>query len=236
MDTHSISPFLSFHSTPRYTSLCLLDDADFRGSQHTAVEHESDLHDLPHGAWLLFRIRILEQRLVLGGIEDVAGFLAKLGQTILSERLEETVLRHFDAFVERGQHGMVLGILAQFFRHGIQGARQVVGDIEQGLGKFLNGKVAGRLDIALGDAADVFLLGIRTQESLLQFRHLLLELLQFDLLFIHGFLLGCGFVLGFGFICGRGIGLVRRLGVVAFLFVCVGRRSKETGIATSWNA
>lgn len=159
-----------------YLHLGVLDDADLGGAQDAAVELEARLLDKEDGVVLLVGLGGHEGGLVLVGVELFALGLEAL-EAVLGEGLDEDALGHLEALVEVDELLDVVVLLGGVDLVGGdvgEGAVEVIDALDEVLGELLDGKVAGRLDLALGavlevaevgDGAEALVLLVRDAQS-----------------------------------------------------------------------
>lgn len=137
--------------------LSILDDANLGSTEDATVELEALLLDKEYGVVLLVGLGRHEGSLVLVGVELFARGLEAL-QAVLGEGLDEDVLGHLEALVQVDELLDVVVLVGGVELLGGdvgQGAVEVVHAVDEVLGELLDGKVAGRLDLALGAVLEV---------------------------------------------------------------------------------
>jgi hypothetical protein len=149
--------------------LFVLDDADLGGAEGAAVELEALLLDHEDGAVLLVGHGGHKGGFMLVGVELFALGVDAL-EAVLGEGLDELGLGHLEALVQVGEVLQVLRLLGGVELLGGDAGEGVVEDVDaldEVLGEALDGKVAGRLDLALsavlqvaevGDGAEALIL------------------------------------------------------------------------------
>lgn len=147
--------------------LGVLDDANLGSAENAAIELEALLLDKEDGVIVLVRLRGHKGGLVLIGVELFAGRVEAL-ETVLGEGLHEDVFRHLQAIVEVDEVLSLLRLVGELLGRNVgEGAVEIVDAVHEVLGKLLDGKVAGRFDLALcavlevaevGDCAEAFIL------------------------------------------------------------------------------
>lgn len=164
----------------REKSLFVVHDTDLGGPQHASVKAEALLLRVEHGIVLLVGHGRHKRRLVLVGVELVAGRVEAF-EAVLLERLHQHGLGHLEA-VDEVDKVLVGGLSStrcigasfggrlfeRLLRHHGQRAVQVVDAVDKVLGELGNGKVAGRLDLALGALLQVAEVGDRPEVFVLE--------------------------------------------------------------------
>lgn len=135
--------------------LGVLDDANLGSAEDAAVELEALLLDKEDEVVVLVGLGSHKGGFVLVGVELFAGGVDAL-EAVLGEGRHENVLGHLEAVVQVGEVLGLLGLVGEFLgRDGGESAVEVVNALDEVLGELLDGKVARRLDLALGAVLEV---------------------------------------------------------------------------------
>lgn len=137
--------------------LSVLNNTDLGGAQHPAIELEALLLNEEDGVLLLVGLGSHEGGLLLVGVELLTLGAQSL-EAVFLEGGHEDVLGHLEALVQVGEIlevlGAVLGVQLLLGDH-VQGTVKVIDAVDEVLCEFLDGEVAGGLDLALGALLEV---------------------------------------------------------------------------------
>ena len=145
-------------------------------TQHAIADHITGLDHLGDRSGRHRRIGYFEQRLVQVGIE-LGALRLELSHAMLVQRLEQFALGELHA-LDKGLGGAVHDGPA--VARGFQRPAHIVDHADQVLGKASDGIGARLRGFALGTAAQVFHVGERAEQPVLQLRHLLGERCRLD--------------------------------------------------------